>query len=184
MYSAQQTVWVRYCITQLCHKLDERGNPYHGWTFTHDVFQRSLLCETHGWIFTHKVHSENFTVIKSGVNFNHWARKMREQGRRCAVRPVLPAVRHHRASIFFWQWSHWFHLRCILLTTHQCSVSCKQTPQCSRVIGMRAGALYHSFWQSGTIQEREGSLDRAKLSLSSVSVSLSLSHTYTHTHAD
>ena len=53
--------------------------------------------------------------------------RWREQSRPRAVRLALPAVRHHRASIFFWQWSHWFHLRCVLLTTHQCPVSCKQT---------------------------------------------------------
>ena len=70
MYSAQRTVWVRYCITQLCHKLDERGNPYHGWSLTHDICQRSLLCETHGWIFTHKVRRESFTMTESWVNFH------------------------------------------------------------------------------------------------------------------
>ena len=69
MYSAQRTVWVRYCIIQLCHKLDERGNPYQWWIFTHDLCQRSLLCETHGQIFTHKVCCEKFTMVSHGWIF-------------------------------------------------------------------------------------------------------------------
>ena len=57
-------------LQQLCNTLDERGNPYHGWIFTHDVRRSSLLCETHGWIFTHNVRRESLTMIKSYVNFH------------------------------------------------------------------------------------------------------------------
>ena len=91
VYSAQQTVWERYCIMQLCHKLDERGNPYHGWIFSHDICQRSLLCETRGWIFTHKVCSEGFTNDSHGWIFIHNV--------------------HHESVIMFKSWVNFYPLR-------------------------------------------------------------------------
>ena len=57
-------------LLQLCNKFDERGNPYHGWIFTHNVHQSNLLRGTHGWIFTHNVRHESLTMIKSWVNFH------------------------------------------------------------------------------------------------------------------
>ena len=135
------------------------------------------------------------------------------------------AVQRHRASIFFWQWSHWFHLcgttappsfsgngaigstcavpprlhlfsgngaigsscaaYCLLHTSVRCRVN-KHLSQCSRVTGMRAGALYQSFFSTIWNYSRNGGRERElnylffiSLSLSlPLSPPLSLTHTY------
>ena len=85
------------------------------------------LCHLRNSWILNKDHSSNLHPGDHNMwNNDQFIWKM-EGARPRAVRPALPAVRHLRASIFFWQWSHWFQLRCILLTTHQCPVSCKQT---------------------------------------------------------
>ena len=85
------------------------------------------MCLSHPTSFLHLS-----SLKRLQVNVQWWINSTEperwwEQGRRRAVRPALPTVQHHQASIFFWQWSHWFHLHCVLLTTHQCLVSCNQT---------------------------------------------------------
>ena len=74
---------------------------------------------------------------------------------------------------------------CLLHTSVLCHVN-KQLSECSRVTGMRAGALYQSFFSTIWNYSRNGGRERAKLSLfhQSQSLSLSLSLTHTHTHTD
>ena len=128
--------------------------------------------------------------------------RWREQGRPRAVRQALPTVQHHRTSIFFWQWSHWFHLCCVLLTTHQCPVSCKQTIirvfACHWYARWCLISFFSTIWNYSRNGGRERELNYLffiSLSLSfSLSLSLSLSltharthartHTHTHTHTD
>jgi len=115
------------------------------------------------------------------------------------------AVRRHRASIFFWQWSHWIHLcgttappsffwqwshwfqlRCVLLTTHQCPVSCKQT-----LITVFTCHWYTRWcfipiilFDNLELFKKRRERERAKLSLFHQSQSLSppLSPSLSHTH--
>ena len=103
-----------------------------------------------------------------------------------AMEPLVPPVRHHRASIFFWQWSHWFQLRCVLLTTHQCPVSCKQT-----LITVFACHWYTRWcfisiilFDNLELFKKRRERERAKLSLFHQSQSLSppLSPSLSHTH--
>lgn len=60
--------WVRYYITQLCHKLGERGNPIMG-ELLPMTFAKEVCCVKHGWIFTHNVCSESLTMVV-WVNFH------------------------------------------------------------------------------------------------------------------
>lgn len=53
--------WVRYYITQLCHKLGERGNPIMG-ELLPMTFAKEVCCVKHGWIFTHNVCSGSYYV--------------------------------------------------------------------------------------------------------------------------
>ena len=118
-----------------------------------------------------------FTALSVAGNLGHLTTELerwREQGH-------PHTVWHHRASIFFWQWSHWFQLCCILLTTHPCPVN-KQLSECSRVIGIRGSALYQSFFSTIQKYSRNRERERAKQLSFSVSVSLTHTHTLTHKH--
>ena len=73
---------------------------------------------------------------------------------------------------------------CLLHTSVQCRVN-KHLSQCSRVTGMRAGALYQSFfstiWNYSRNGRRERELNYLFFISLSLSLSLPLSHTHTHT---
>ena len=111
--------------------------------------------------------------------------RWREQGHPCAVRPALPAMRHHWASSFSGNGAIGSSCAayCLLHTSVRCRVN-KQLSECSHVTGMHAGALYQSFFSTILNYSRNRGRERAKLFFISLSLSLSppLSHTRTHTH--